>query len=158
MTDTERKEKIEKIQNLPLVAERAVKGLTEQQLETPYRVNGWTVRQVIHHLADSHMNAFIRTKLILTEENPTLKTYEQEDWAKTTDARVLSVEGSLSILKGLHGRWAHLLRNTKEEEWKRTAMHPEKGLITLEDILEIYSRHGDNHVAQITGLRSARGW
>lgn len=158
MTDTERKEKIEKIQNLPLLAEHAVKGLSEQQLDTPYRVNGWTVRQVIHHLADSHMNAFLRTKLILTEENPTLKTYEQEDWAKTTDARVLSVEGSLNILEGLHGRWAHLLRNTKEEGWKRTAMHPEKGLITLEDILEIYSRHGENHVAQIAGLRRARGW
>lgn len=158
MTDTERKAKIDKIQNLPLLAEQAARGLNEQQLDTPYRLNGWTVRQVIHHLADSHMNAFMRTKLILTEENPTLKTYEQEDWAQTPDACKLPVEMSLNILKGLHERWVHLLRNTKEEGWKRTAMHPEKGLITLEDILEIYSRHGDSHVAQITGLRRARGW
>ena len=158
MTDMERNEKIEKLQRLPFLAEQAVKGLREQQLDTPYRVNGWTVRQVIHHLADSHMNAFIRTKLILTEENPTLKTYEQEEWAKTTDASAFSVEGSLNILKGLHGRWVHLLRSTKTESWKRTAMHPEKGLITLDDIVELYARHGENHVAQITGLRSVRGW
>ena len=158
MTDTERKEKINKVQNLPPLAEQAVRGLSDQQLDTPYRLNGWTVRQVIHHLADSHMNAFIRTKLILTEENPTLKTYEQEDWAKTPDASKLPVEASLNILTGLHGRWVHLLKNTKPEAWKRTAMHPEKGLITLDDILEIYARHGENHVAQITGLRSARGW
>lgn len=158
MTDQERREKIAKIQDLPSQAERAVNGLSEHQLDTPYRANGWTVRQVLHHLADSHMNAFIRTKLILTEENPTLKTYEQEDWAQTPDARALPAETSLNILTGLHERWVHLLRNTKGEEWRRTAMHPENGLMTLDDIVALYARHGENHVAQITGLRSARGW
>lgn len=158
INDTERKEKISKIESLPLLAERAVRGLSEQQLDTPYRLNGWTVRQVIHHLADSHMNAFIRTKLILTEENPTLKTYEQENWAQTPDACVLPVESSLNILRGLHERWARLLASSKGNEWQRTAMHPEKGLMTLDDIVALYARHGENHVAQITGLRSARGW
>lgn len=158
MTDSERKEKIKKIEQLPSQAEQAVHGLTDEQLDTPYRAGGWTVRQVVHHMADSHMNAFIRTKLIVTEENPTLKTYEQEEWARTPDGEKIPVNSSLSILKGLHVRWVHLLNNTGSGGWKRTAMHPENGLITLDDILTIYARHGENHVAQITGLRKERAW
>ena len=158
MTDPERTQKIKKIEQLPSQAEQAVRRLNDEQLDTPYRTGGWTVRQVIHHLADSHMNAFIRTKLIVTEENPTLKTYEQEEWARTADGNAIGVEGSLAILKGLHQRWAHLLSSLGPEAWKRTAMHPENGLMTLDDIVTLYARHGENHVSQITGLRKQRGW
>lgn len=158
MTDTERKEKIKKIDRLPFQAERAVQGLNDEQLDTAYRVGGWTLRQVIHHLADSHANAFIRMKLMLTEPNPTFKTYEQEEWARTPDAVGFGVESSLAILKGLHARWVHLLNAVPPEGWKRTGMHPENGLMTVDDILTTYARHGENHVAQITGLRKEKGW
>ena len=158
MTAAERAEKISKIQSLPPEAEAAVKGLTDQQLDTPYREGGWTPRQVIHHLADSHMNAFIRMKLILTETNPTLKPYDQEEWAKLPDTAKLSVQASLSILKGLHERWTALLKSTTDSDWSRTALHPESGTVTLESLLNTYARHGANHVQQITSLRTAKGW
>jgi uncharacterized damage-inducible protein DinB len=158
MTDTERKEKITKIRELPSQVEQAIKGLRDEQFDTPYRDNGWTVRQVIHHLADSHMNAFVRTKLMMTEKNPNLKTYEQEEWARTPDAQKVPVESSVMILKGLHERWIRLLESRGPEDWKKTAMHPENGLMTLDDILTVYARHGETHVSQITGLREARGW
>jgi len=158
MTSSERKEKIAKIQSFPAEAEGAVKGLTDQQLDTPYRDGGWTPRQVIHHLADSHMNAFIRMKLILTENNPTLKAYDQEEWAKRADSVKLPVHGSLSILKGLHERWTALLQNAADNEWSRTAIHPESGPVTLESLLNTYARHGANHVQQIMKLREVRGW
>ena len=158
MTEADRKEKIRKIRQLPSLADAAIRGLNDQQLDTAYRAGGWTVRQVIHHLADSHMNAFIRTKLILTEQNPTLKPYEQDEWARTADAKNLPVSSSLSILRGIHERWEQLLNSVEPDSWKRTAMHPENGLMTLEDILTIYARHGENHLAQITGLRKQHGW
>ncbi len=158
MTEAERQEKIKKLEELPSQAERAVHDLTDGQLDTPYRAGGWTARQVIHHLADSHMNAFIRTKLIVTEQNPNLKTYEQEEWARTPDANAMEIRSSLEILRGVHGRWVRLLKGLGPEAWKRTGMHPENGLMTLDDILALYARHGDNHVAQITGLRKTKGW
>lgn len=158
MTEADRKERIRKIKQLPSQAEEAVRGLNDKQLDTPYRAGGWTVRQVVHHLADSHMNAFIRTKLILTEHNPTLKTYEQDEWARTADAQNPPIDSSLAILKGIHERWERLLSSIEPGDWKRTAMHPENGLMTLEDILTIYARHGENHLSQITGLRKQRGW
>ena len=158
MTDADRREKIQKIRQLPSLAEQAVRGLTDDQLDTPYRPDGWTVRQVIHHLADSHMNAFIRTKLLLTEDQPTLKPYEQDEWARTVEAKEFPVGSSLSVLRGLHERWVHLLEHLEPGRWKRTAMHPETGLLTLDDILSTYSRHGENHVSQITALRNERGW
>lgn len=158
MTATERTEKISRIRSLPDEAESAVKGLTDKQLDTPYREGGWTPRQVIHHLADSHMNAFIRMKLILTEKGPTLKTYDQEEWAKRADSVTLSVQSSLSILKGLHERWTALLQNATDGDWSRTAQHPESGTVTLESLLNTYARHGANHCQQITKLREARGW
>ena len=158
MAASEKTEKISRIRSLPLEAEAAVKGLTDQQLDTPYREGGWTPRQVIHHLADSHMNAFIRMKLILTEDNPTLKAYDQEVWAKLPDTMKLPVQGSLSILKGLHERWTALLQNAIDSDWPRTALHPESGTVTLESLLNTYARHGANHVQQITKLREARGW
>jgi len=112
---------------------------------------------VVHHLADSHMNAVVRTKLILTEDGPPLKGYNQDDWAQLPDTR-LPIRPSLDLLKGLHERWTRLLQSITEEQWVRTGMHSESGQITLENILNTYSRHGENHVAQITGLRTAKGW
>ena len=158
MTSAERTTKINMIRSLPREAEASVKGLTEEQLNTPYREGGWTPRQVIHHLADSHLNAFIRMKLILTEENPTIKPYDQEKWAELSDALRTPVDESLSILKGLHARWVTLMEQAKESDWSRPALHPESGKITLESLLNTYSKHGANHVGQIMGLRAAKGW
>ncbi len=157
MTSQERSVKIAKIIELPQILEQAVSGLGDAQLDTPYREGGWTVRQVVHHLADSHMNAVVRTKLILTEEHPPLKGYKQEEWAKLADSR-LDLRPSLDILKGLHARWTVLLKSIPDGSWTKTGMHSESGQITLENLLNTYSRHGENHVAQITNLRKAKGW
>jgi hypothetical protein len=157
MTTAERSEKIRRIADLPGILEKAVAGLNDTQLDTPYREGGWTLRQVVHHLADSHMNAMVRTKLMLTEEDPPLKGYNQEDWALLPDVR-LPIRPSLDVLKGLHERWSSLLQSISEQQWARTGLHSESGKMTLESILNTYSRHGENHVAQITGLRKAKGW
>jgi hypothetical protein len=153
----DRAQKIEAIRELPDVLEAAVRGLSDQQLDTPYRQGGWTVRQVVHHLADSHINAFIRMKLMLTEENPPLKPYDQDEWAKLPDVR-LPLAPSLVILRGLHDRWAALMDTLPEASWGRTGFHPERGDVTLEAILGTYSNHGAKHVEQIMGLRRAQGW
>ncbi len=158
LTADERREKIARIEALPAKLETVVRGLTESQLDTPYREGGWMVRQVVHHLADSHMNAFIRAKLIVTETNPTLKPYNQDDWAITADVCRLPLQSSLAIIRGLHERWVTLLRSLPEEAWSRTAQHPESGPMTLERLLSIYAAHGEKHVSQIHGLREARGW
>lgn len=157
LSHSERKERIARIRALPEAAASAIHRLSDQQLDTPYRDGGWTVRQVVHHLADSHLNAFVRMKLILTETHPTLKTYDQDEWAKLDDT-ALPVSHSLAILQGLHARWTRLLEQVPDSDWTRAAFHPENGEVTLEDILSTYARHGDNHVKQITGLRTARGW
>jgi len=158
LTAAERHEKIARIEALPSILEKAITGLTDSQLDTPYREGGWTVRQVVHHLADSHMNAFIRAKLIVTENNPTLKPYNQDDWARTADVRALPVQSSFLILKGLHERWVTFLKSLPDDAWSRTAQHPELGPVTLERQLLIYAGHGDKHVGQISGLRTAKGW
>ena len=158
LSAAERLEKIARIESLPSILEAAVRGLTDSQLDTPYREGGWTVRQVVHHLADSHMNAFVRVKLIVTENNPLLKPYNQDHWAATIDGRTLPLQSSLLILKGLHERWVTLLKSLPDDAWSRTAQHPEMGPVTLERQLIIYSAHGDRHVGQITGLRAAKGW
>jgi len=156
---TEHAKLIDKIRQLPTQAEAAVRNLSEKQLDTPYGPGKWTVRQVVHHLADSHMNAFIRMKLALLENHPTIKPYEQTDWATTQEALHAPVELSLSILRGLHGRWATLLESLPEDSWSRAAFHPERKCdLTLADFLRLYSHHGENHVGQITGLRKAQGW
>jgi hypothetical protein len=153
----DRREKITRIRALPGAVEAAIRGLNEAQLDTPYRDGGWTVRQVVHHLADSHANAIIRMKLIMTENTPTLKPYDQDEWAKLKDT-TLPVEPSLSILKGLHERWACLLESISPEMWSRSAHHPESGKVSLDDLLNTYSRHGENHVRQITDLRKSKRW
>ena len=158
MTQEERNRKMERIRELPAALEEAVRGLNDKQLDTPYREGGWTIRQVVHHLADSHMNAFIRMKLILAEENPTLKPYNQDVWASMPDVVGMPIGVSLEILRGLHDRWYRLLKEVPDDGWNRTAMHPERGRITLESQLQTYAGHGDKHVGHITGLRKARGW
>ncbi len=158
VTMTDRKHQIEMIRKLPEQARMAVKGLNDEQLNTPYGEGKWTVRQVIHHLADSHMNAFVRMKLVLTEDNPTLKPYSQDDWARTKEAAAYPVESSLHILTGLHERWASLLDGVPDSAWSRTAFHPENGPMTLQRLLDIYADHGEKHVRSITELRQRQGW
>jgi hypothetical protein len=149
---------IDEIAALPDKLEAAVAGLTDAQLDTRYREGGWTVRQVVHHVADSHIHSFIRMKFILTEDNPTLKPYNQDVWAVQADVNGMPVSHSLQIIRGLHARWAVLLRAVPASSWGRTAFHPERGTVRLEDLVKIYAGHGEKHVAQITGLRTAKGW
>jgi hypothetical protein len=136
----------------------AILNLDEQQLETPYREEGWKVRQVIHHVADSHMNAFIRCKLALTETNPTIKPYEEALWAEQSDYK-LAVNISLTLLHALHNRWYDLLKHVQEEEWNRTVVHPQHNKqMTLWFLLGMYAWHGHHHTAHITSLRERMGW
>ncbi|MFN5476417.1 MAG: YfiT family bacillithiol transferase [Chitinophagaceae bacterium] len=143
---------------LPRQLEMAILNLDEQQLETPYREEGWKVRQVIHHVADSHMNAFIRCKLALTETNPTIKPYEEALWAEQSDYK-LAVNISLTLLHALHNRWYDLLKHVQEEEWNRTVVHPQHNKqMTLWFLLGMYAWHGHHHTAHITSLRERMGW
>ena len=146
------------IEKAPEALRAAVRGLTPQQIETPYREGGWTVKQVVHHVPDSHMNAYIRFKLALTEEEPTIKPYEEARWAELEDSRSTPLEVSVSLMDSLHHRWVRVLRSIKPEEWKRTFRHPEMGLLTLEKTLILYAWHGKHHVAHITELRKREGW
>ena len=140
---------IQAIEELPGHIEAALAGATNAQLVHPYREGGWNARQVVHHLADSHMNAFIRSRLILTEDNPTLKPYDQDAWALLPDSCSGPLEPSLAILRGLHTRWAKFFRSLPEEAWARQGMHPENGPMTLAKILEDYSAHGLRHLEHI---------
>ena len=158
MTPETRSELIEKIKRTPQLARAAVRGLTAEQLQTPFREGAWTLSQIVHHLADSHMHAVIRSKNIFTEEHPTLQPYEQDTWALLGDASQTNVDDSLNIIDGLHNRWYSFWKNLPEEAWTRTAFHPENGEMTLEDILRIYANHGENHVKQITDLRTKKSW
>ena len=158
MTSQERKVKIDMIRTLPAKLETAINGLTDKQLDTPYREGGWTVRQVVHHLADSHLNAYVRLKLILTEDNPNLKPYDQDAWAALSDSTDMPVGVSMEILRGLHDRWTTVLDRLPEDAWRRGGFHPENGNVTLENLLNTYSVHGETHVGQILGLRTAKGW
>jgi hypothetical protein len=158
MNAQERRQKIESIRALPVLLESAVKGLTGDQLDTPYRDGGWTVRQVVHHLADSHMNAFVRMKLTITEDHPALKPYDQAAWAALPDTVGMPIGVSIEILRGLHDRWCALLDAVPEPDWSRSAFHPEQGEITLESLLTTYAGHGEKHVEQIMGLRQKKNW
>ena len=158
LSPAQRNDLIDKMHQLPDQIEAAVRGLDDQQLDTPYGPGKWTPRQVVHHLADSHMNAFVRMKLILAEEKPTLKTYNQDEWAKFDDASKLPVAPSLAILRGLHERLVHMLKHASDSDFARPAHHPERGEVTLDDMVVIYGRHGEKHCGQINGLRAAKGW
>ncbi len=147
------------IELLPKAIEFAITNLDASQLEVPYREEGWNSRQVVHHLADSHMNAFIRFKLGLTEENPTIKPYEEEEWANLSDSKNVPINVSITLLYALHIRMHDLLKNIRGDEWNRTIFHPaQQKEITLWNLLGTYAWHGKHHTAHINRLREKMGW
>ena len=146
------------IGDLPLNLRNAVRGLTDAQLDSPYRPGGWTVRQVVHHVADSHVNALVRLKLALTEDNPTIKPYDENAWAQLADMQ-LPIDVSLTLIEQVHARWLAVLRALKPAQWQRTFVHPEHSkTMTLGDHAQDYAWHGRHHVAHITALRQREGW
>lgn len=154
----QRRNSVATIAALPENMRAAVYGLNEAQIDTPYREGGWTVRQLVHHVADSHMNAYVRTRLALTEDWPTIKPYDEKLWGVLPDANSLPVDVSLDLLDTLHRRWVVLLESLSEDQWKRGYVHPEGGRQTLEQVAALYNWHSRHHVAHITGLRKSRGW
>jgi uncharacterized damage-inducible protein DinB len=157
-SEAERESFIKNIEEAPGKLRAAVRGLSEQQLDTPYRDGGWTVRQVVHHVPDSHLNSYIRFKWALTEDDPLIKTYHEDRWAQLPDSKNTPIEVSLTLLDSLHRRWTNLLRSLGPEQWKRTLRHPEIGPMTLDRVLALYSWHSRHHVAHITALRERMGW
>jgi hypothetical protein len=150
---------IKELAEMPELLRAAVKGLSDAQLDTPYREGGWTVRQVVHHFADSHANAFIRFKLALTEDWPTIKPYNEKAWAELPDGKTLAVEGSLRFIEELHARWVFLLKAMSEADFEHGFLHPENNSRqNLDRALAIYAWHSRHHVAHITGLRARNGW
>jgi hypothetical protein len=148
---------IKSIEELPAHLRAAVGGLDDAQLDTPYRPGGWTVRQLVHHVADSHMNGYIRLKLALTEHNPTIKPYEQDQWAMLPDSG-LPIDISLGVLDGVHTRWSTLWASIQDADFKRSFQHPDLGQLTVDTHLQIYGWHSRHHVAHITALRTREGW
>ena len=146
------------IEQTPARLRDAVKDLGPAQLDTPYRPGGWTVRQVVHHLPDSHMNSYVRFKLALTEEEPIIKPYFEDRWAELGDTKATPIEISLTLLESLHARWVALLRSLTPEQWKRSFRHPELGVMSLEKTLALYAWHGRHHVTQVMSLRERNGW
>jgi len=153
-----RRQAIGEIAAAPARLRAAVVGLSEEQLETPYREGGWSLRQLVHHVADSHMNAYVRFKLALAETAPTIKPYEEKDWAEFVDAKTLPVAVSLNLLDALHERWVVFLSELKQEDFARTFVHPEHGAQSVEWMLFLYAWHGRHHVAHVTELRKRKGW
>jgi hypothetical protein len=158
-SEEQMKEWLNDIKFLPTSLENAILNLDEAQLNTPYREGGWKIKQVVHHLADSHMNAYIRYKLALTEDNPTIKPYKEKLWAELQDSENLPVNISLTLLHALHARWHETIRHLKKDDWNRTIFHPEhKKEISLWHMLGMYSWHGKHHVAHITAAKEKNGW
>jgi uncharacterized damage-inducible protein DinB len=153
----ERAQFLNQVAGAPARLRAAIQGLNETQLDAPYRDGGWSSRQVVHHVADSHMNAFIRFKLGLTEDNPTIKPYFEHLWAGLADQK-LPIDVSLPIVDNVHQRWVAVLRSMKETDWARTFNHPEMGVQRLDRALALYAWHGRHHVAHITSLREQKGW
>ncbi|MDB4949917.1 MAG: metal-dependent hydrolase [Gemmatimonadetes bacterium] len=158
LTAEQRAAFIREIAALPAQLREAAAGLGDEQLDTPYRPGGWTVRQLLHHVPDSHMNAYVRFKLALTEEDPTIKTYEEAAWARLEDTRATPVETSLALLAALHERWVNLLRSLTPADFARTLRHPESGPMTLDALLAMYAWHSRHHLAHVTRLRQRMGW
>ncbi len=156
-TQAQREEFIAVIAAMPEKLRAAVAGFSEAQFDTPYRPGGWTVRQVVHHLADSHMNAFIRFKLAVTEVEPLVKPYDEKAWAELPDSK-LPAEVSLKLIDSLHARWAVVLRNIKPEDFARKLKHPELGTVDLDRYVGLYAWHSRHHVAHITELKRREGW
>ena len=158
MSGVQKAKCLDDIEQTPARMRAAVAGLSDAQLDTPYRDGGWTVRQVVHHVPDSHMNSYVRFKLALTEDNPTIKGYAEDLWAELPEAKNSPIEISLNLLEGLHRRWMLMLRELKPEDWQRTFQHSDLGAVSLEKNLALYSWHGRHHVAHITRLRENKGW
>lgn len=149
---------IDDIARTPSKLRAAVEGLTPEQLDTPYRPGGWTVRQVVHHVPDSHLNSYCRFKLALTEDEPTIKPYHEDRWAELEDSRATPLEVSLALLESLHKRWVLLLKSLGPDDFKRTFRHPELGVVSLAQNVCLYGWHGRHHVAHITSHRERMGW
>src|SRR5437667_9438875 len=158
LSEDQRNSLMASIEQTPAAILAALQGLSREQLDTPYREGGWTVRQVAHHVPDSHMNAYVRFKLALTEHEPTIKPYAEDRWARLADTQSTPVEVSLALLESLHTRWVRLLRSLEPTDWKKNFRHPELGLVSLEKNLGIYAWHGKHHVAHVTELRKRQGW
>jgi len=157
MSAEQKNECLDEIEQTPSRMRAAVAGLSDTQLDTPYREGGWTVRQVVHHVPDSHMNAFIRLRLALTENNPTIKTYEESEWAKLADAKA-PIAVSQTLLDALHDRWDITWRSLKEPDFARPLIHPDSGQKNVDWLLFIYEWHGKHHTAHITHLRKQKSW
>lgn len=149
---------IQAIKDLPQILSNAIEGLDDTSLDTPYREGGWTVRQVVHHVADSHLNSYVRFRLALTEQEPAIKVYDENTWAALPDAKHAPVSSSLALLDGLHQRWTLLLESFTADDWKRAFVHPKLGPVPLEVATALYAWHGEHHVAHITSLRERQGW
>src|SRR5262245_62177547 len=157
-THEQRRALIENIAQTPARLRAAIANLSPAQLDEPYRPDGWTVRQVVHHLADSHVNAYTRFKLGLTEAEPTIKPYDENRWSMLEDGSYADPEVSLALLDALHRRWVMFLRSVQPEDFARTLNYPERGIMSLDDLLQDYEWHGRHHVAHITSLRERKGW
>ena len=153
-----RGEFIAQVADCPRRLGAAVSGLDRQQLDTPYRPGGWTVRQVAHHLPDSHLNVYTRFRLALTEDVPTVRTFDHDRWADLTDSRTAPIESSLDLLEGLHHRWVALMKLMAEADWERRFNHPDDGVLDLAATLQRYAWHGRHHVGHITALRNRMNW
>ncbi len=153
----DRAKRLDGLAALPAQLRAAVKGLSDPQLDTPYRPGGWTVRQLVHHVADSHMNGYVRVKLALTEQNPVIKPYEEAEWAKLPDSK-LPIELSLLILDGVHARLDVILRSLKEPDFAKPFLHPANGPQSIDSWCALYDWHGRHHTAHVTSLRSREGW
>jgi hypothetical protein len=158
VSDSDRRHWIDTIESTPAKMRVAVKGFTEKQFDTPYRPGGWTVRQLVHHVPDSHLNAYIRLKLALTEESPTIKPYDEKQWAELEDSKTTPIETSLDLLENVHRRMTILLKAMKPGDFARKFNHPERGPMTVDSLLALYAWHGPHHVAHITELRNREGW
>jgi uncharacterized damage-inducible protein DinB len=159
LTADQRLEFIAAIADTPERLLSALKDLSADRLDTPYRPEGWTVRQVVHHLPDSHMNAYVRMKLALTEDEPTIKTYDEARWAELFDGKRLPISSSLDLLETLHKRWVLMLKSLAPEDWARKFRHPDhEKPMSIDDSLALYAWHGKHHVAHITSLRERNGW
>ena len=158
VTGDDRRRWIAEIAATPNRLREAVQNLNESQMESAYRPGGWTVRQVVHHLADSHLNSYVRFKLALTEDEPVIKPYDEARWAEVIDGRTGPVALSLTLLESLHQRWVMMLESLSPGDWARTFRHPELGVRTIEQTLALYGWHGRHHVAHITSLRERMGW
>lgn len=157
--DTEaRAAAIETVAATPARLREAVRGLTEAQLDTPYRPGGWTVRQVVHHVPDSHLNAYCRFKLALTENEPTIKPYEENLWAELADVKVVPISTSLTLLETVHERWLAILRAMTPSDFERRLVHPESGVQSLDQMLALYAWHGPHHIRHVTSLRERMAW